>query len=212
MKKKISFIIFSIFILVCTINVSCFAGVDEVKLFLSDDLDRNVYAQQATVYAGRTFEKLGYKVRKNVLTSYFVTSSKAPVLEYIQESGDNYAFFVDCHGNSNCFAMTNGDSSTYIYPSNITGGWHFVWINACECMATSNFAEAFHTVGYSKRISMGWYLTVTTGATLEWGAHFYNVAGSMGLRDACLNAAGQCENSTPIRLYGDKEWNGYAWP
>ena len=152
MKKKI-LPIFFIVIIYFLLTHKSYAGTDEVKLFLSDDWDRNVLAQQATVYAGRTFEKLGYKVRKNTLTSYFVTGYREPVLEYIRESGNNYAFYVFAHANPQLFIMTDGNPSTAITPEFVSGGWHLVWINGCSSMANSNFAEAFHTIGYSNRAS-----------------------------------------------------------
>ncbi len=59
---------------------------------------------------------------------------------------------------------------------------------------------------------MGWFNnTVYTNACSEWWGYFKNAVTTTNLRNACLVAAGQCSNSTPIRIYGDTSWYGYAW-
>lgn len=212
MKRKIVSIFLIFLIYICLFNISCFAAVDEVKLFISSDFGIDTYAVQATTHAANTFDKLGYKIRKtSLIFNYSVTGSRNTVLNYIHESGNNYAFYVFAHANPNSFAMTNGDSSSYIYPSDITGGWHLVFLNGCSSMASTSFAEAFHTIGYDNRASLGWYLTVTNVASAEWWGYFYEAAGTMGLRDACLEAASHCSHSTPIRIFGDTSWYGFAW-
>lgn len=212
MRKKILFIFFIFLICICLFDIRCFATVDEVKLFISTDFGNDTYAVQATTYAANTFNKLGYKIRKNSLVlNFFVTGARSTVLDYLHESGNNYAFYVFAHANPNLFAMTSGDSTSYIYPSDITGGWHLVFLNGCSAMSTTSFADAFHTTGYSNRASLGWYLNVTNAASAEWWSYFYEAAGTMNLRDACLEAASHCSKSTPIRIFGDTSWYGWAW-
>ncbi len=214
MRKKISLIVLIIIAYTCLFSNFCFAGVDEVKLFISGDFGSNPYNITATNYAAATFRKLGYSVRSGPTShpNYTVTSSRSDVLTYIQESGDNYAFYVNSHGAAGIIAMQNGTSAQCIYPSDITGGWHLVWIDACNCLSNTDFANAFHTIGYSNRASLGWFNTVYNSAIAEWNGHFLSYAGTMGLRDACLAAAGDCSSSTPIRIFGDTSWYGYAWP
>lgn len=212
MRKKILSVFLIFLICICSFNISCFATTDEVKLFISGDFGTDTYAVQATTYAANTFDNLGYDIRKtSLIFNYAVTSSRDTVMNYIQESGNNYAFYVFAHAGPGVFAMQNGVASSYIYSSDITGGWHLVFINGCSSMADQSFANAFHTIGYDNRASLGWYLDVTNVASAEWWGYFYEAAGSMGLRDACLEAASHCSNSTPIRIFGDTSWYGFAW-
>lgn len=210
MKKTIKTISILLSLLILTINSVSFAATDQFRAFRSYDFEDSDSVSQAVSYAVWTFQDLGY-ANVDGTNTYTKTNDRSVVLNYIGGSGNNYGFFVYAHGNSNLFTMRTGDTTRYIYPSNISGNWHLVFLNCCSCMSTDSFADAFNTVGYSNRASMGWYNTVTIGAAEEWWSHFYSVAGTTNLRSACLAAADQCTGSTPIRIYGDKTWNGMAW-
>lgn len=210
MKRKINVISAILLLLILTINSVSFAATDQFRAFRSYDFEDSSSVQQAVSYAVWTFQDLGYS-NVDGTNTYTKTNDKSVVLNYIKGSGNNYGFFVYAHGNSNLFTMKTGDSGRYIYPEDISGNWHLVFINGCSCMATDSFADAFNTVGYSNRATLGWYETVTIGAAEEWWSHFYPIAGSTNLRSACLSAADQCAGSTPIRIYGDKTWDGKAW-
>lgn len=141
-------------------------------------------------------------------------ATKANVLNYISGTGKNYGFLVSSHGYAGLFNMdlSKDDNSARVFPSDITGYWHFVFINACDTMKTDAMAQAFKTIGYSNRASMGWSGTILNAGSREWWGYFYNSAGNMNLRAAALDAASKCQYNTPIRAYGDKEnWAGYAW-
>lgn len=212
MKKKCLIITIIFSILIILLQISSFAVIDQAKLFLSKDFKDDTSAKQAIAYSVKTLRNLGYDIKGGLpLLGYSLTDKKSDILNWLSGDGNNYAIVVSCHGNSSCFGMKNGDSSQCIYPSNITGYWHFVFLDSCSSMANDSFAKAFKTVGYNYRASFGWYTTVTTPATEEWWGYFKNEAGKTNIRSACLAAADKCSNSTPIRIYGDKTWDGKAW-
>ena len=207
-KNLIQFSVIFSFIMIM-LGTSCFAATDEFRAFNTWDFD-NTTAVETLSYAVWTFQNLGYTNSAGT-NKFNTTSSRDVVLNYIKGSGRNYGFYIKAHGNPNLFTTKSGDSSQYIYPDDISGNWHLVFIDSCSTGASDNFARKFNTVGYSNRAYLSWYKTVTVGASREWWGYFYQYAGNSGLRSACLAAADRCSNSTPIRMYGDKEWNGKAW-
>lgn len=212
MRKKLTTILIISLILVCILQISSFAVIDQAKLFISTEISKINTTNETMVYAAQTFKKLGYDVQPGTAhLNYTITGLKKDVLNYISGTGNNYALFVYAHGGTGVFTMDNTKASEVIYTSNISGYWHFVFLNSCSCMSNDAFAQAFKTVGYSNRASLGWYDTVQYIGTYEWWSHFKDFAGKENLRDACLDAASLCEHSTPIRMYGDKTWYGYAW-
>lgn len=196
------------------INTTCFASTDEVRLFLSEDFANSNSARETISLAVGTFQNLGYN---NVLgvNRYTTTNSRNIVLDYINGAGNenHYAFFEFAHGADGRFNMCKNGSIApqRIYSSDISGNWHLVFLNSCEIMTTDSMARAFKTVGYSNRATLGWYKIVEVEACQQWWSYFYHLAGTTNLRSACLSAADQCSSSTPIRIFGDKDWNGKAW-
>lgn len=212
MKKKFFITTIISMLLILTLQISSFAVIDQAKLFLSTDFQNNSLAVQAMNHSVDTFQTLGYDIQGGLpLLHYYVTNSKSTILNWLSGDGNNYGFLVSSHGNTGFFTMQSGNTSARIYPSDITGYWHFVFLDSCSSMANDSLAAAFKTTGYSNRASLGWYTTVGTDGSEEWWSYFKNVAGTTNLRSACLAAADNCSNSTPIRIYGDKTWNGYAW-
>lgn len=205
MKKILSLAIVLTLIL---FSNSCFA-VEEFQAFSAFDCDTNTYGTQANRLAVSTFQDLGYT---NSLGTgqYLTTAYKSPVLSYIQTLSNNFAFYVLAHGNTALFTMEQNNFSQYIYPEDIEGYWYLIFINSCSTFSNDEMARAFKTVGYDQRAAMGWYDTVTFTGSYEWWSHFHNVAGLTNLRSACLAAADQCDNYTPIRLFGDKTWSGLS--
>lgn len=205
MKKKIFIILNISLLLICILQISSFAVIDQAKFFIAGDIYCSL-TLQTTKYAESTFKKLGYD-NQGITSTYY----KSTVLDYISGLGNNYGFYEYGHGGTGVFTMKNGDASQYIYTSDISGYWHLVFLNSCSCLSNDAFGQAFHTVGYSNRAILGWYTTVQFGGSDEWWSYFKNEAGNSNLRTACLNAASNCSYSTPIRMYGDKTWYGYAW-
>lgn len=177
---KISLIVISIILL---LQIPCFAAVDQAHLFLSKDFENDASAVQAMMHSVSTCRTLGYDIQGgiSIIIPFSITDSKTPVLNYISGTGDNYAFLVSSHGNSSLFCMKNGDPSSYIYPSDISGAWHFVFLDSCSSLADDDFAQAFRTVGYSNRATLGWFDTVNTSASAEWWSYFKNAVGTTNL-------------------------------
>lgn len=201
-------IIISLFV---SFTTTCFAATDQVKLFMCANFENTSFSNTIMLYAALIYNRLGYN---NVSGgyNYVTTGSKSDVMSYINTSGNNYGFFVYAHGNEYVFVMNDPDSSTAISPSDISGNWHLVFLNACSNLKTDSFAQAFKTTSaYQNRAILGWYHIVTNAGASEFLENFYKYVGSMGLRDACLAAAAECEYSTPIRIYGDTSWYGWAW-
>lgn len=215
MRKKLISILTIALILICLLQFSSFAIIDQAKLFISEELAYNTYNIQVMTYAVKTFKILGYNILNGNTgaLNYHIANSRNQVLDYISGTGNNYGFFVHAHASDGAFNMSrDGDNAPQrIYSSDITGYWHFVFINGCSSMASDSLARGFKTVGYSNRASLGWYKGINNDAGAEWWKYFKDEAGKTNLRDACLNAADQCKLSTPIRMYGDKTWNGKAW-
>lgn len=212
MKKRIFVTILISILIILTLQISSFAVIDQARLFLAKEWTSSNSAVQTTLYAVRTFKTLGYDVLGSI-PWYTVTDSRSTVLNYISGTGHNYAFYVFAHGDDGRFNMCrDGDNAPQrIYSSDITGYWHFVFLNCCSSMSSDSLARAFKTTGYDYRASLGWFNTVTDVASAEWWGYFKNVAGTTNIRSACLAAADQCSHSTPIRIYGDKTWDGKAW-
>lgn len=103
------------------------------------------------------------------------------------------------------------DGITAMNHRDMKGNWHLVVMHACRSGETSLFADALHITGYSNRAFIGWYSTITNGALNEWGPKFNSLVGTMSLTNAHKTAAEQCENKTPARFYGDRNWYGWAW-
>lgn len=205
MKKIKNILVISIIMIF--ISTSSYASTNEFAAFQSNDM--NGYDTDCTSYAVWTFQKLGYNNSFGT-NNYYHTNDKGPVLNYIQNLGNNFGFYVMSHGNSEGFTMDINSNYQAIYPNNVKGYWYLVFLNYCESLSNNAFANAFQTTSASGRASMGWYANVSDAATSEWWSHFYPIAGSRDLRSACLSAADQSFLYTPIRIYGDVNWNGYA--
>ena len=204
--KKVKFIIFIFLFSILMIQNQIFGADIYFRGFMSNDFYG--LGDITNLYAATTFQQLGYINMDGINNNYTTTSNKADVLNYINYLGNNFGFYVNAHGNSNCFTMNINDSNQNIYPSDIKGYWYLVFLDCCSCLATDTFANAFQTVGYSNRSTLGWYEDVSISGAEEWWSHFSNVAGTTNIRSACLTAADQSTSYTPIRIYGDKTWTG----
>ena len=213
-SKKIymAIVIGIISLLIININGYC---IERYKAFMTNDYENLSSDLKNAVYnakdkGARTFMKLGYKnVFSNTIPIVENTSDKNVVLNWIIEKSNNYGFYIYAHGDEWEFAIRNGVPSTYIHPREISGNWHLVFLDSCSCLATDRFARAFNVIGHNRRAIIGWYKDIDHRGSSQWWNYFYAYAGNMGLRDACLKAAGKVDNwSTPIKMYGDKSWNG----
>lgn len=211
MRNKIKskmIIITLLALLSISISTNVFAATDQAGVFSTQDFVG--YYGVPTVQVAKTgIEKLGYSV-----THYNESvSSKSTVMDYINTSGKNYCLYLKCHASPTVLAIVNESASTYISQSEISGNWHFVFLDGCSTAADDGWANAFNTVGYSNRAFLGWYQTVWTDKVYDFSLVFWDEVGTKSLRDAALSAASSVpeSGSTPIRMYGDKTWWGAAW-
>lgn len=193
-------------ILICTINSY---AVEEFKAFRSKDFNGNSASDTSVYYGVWTFQKLGYR-NAGGSGNYYNNCDRNFVLNWINGYSNNYGFYEYAHGNSELFTMQDGNQWNNIYPSDISGNWHLVFLDSCSCLSTTRFARAFNIYGYGNRAIMGWYDTVLQVSSADWWQYFYRYAGNMGLREACLAAARDSAYDNPIRLFGDGDWNGIA--
>lgn len=213
MKKiKNSFItIFLLmFIFILLFQNGVFAATDQFKAFLSSDFSTDSSSLASILLACRSFQTLGYTNAMGT-DNYQKYATRSSVMNYINNSGNNYGLYISSHGNTDLISMKLNNSSEYIYPSQISGNWHLVFLDSCSSLATNSFANSFKANGYSNRATLGWYMTVTTYASSEFFKYFHVLVGTTNLRSACLSAADRCVKKTPIRMYGDTSWYGWAW-
>ena len=153
------------------------------------------------------FRKLGYSASTS--TAYYNN-----VMNWINTSSNNYGFYITTHGPSNASAAAGTSffvtqEGNYIYPSNITGNWHLVYIDACNSKRSDSFANAFRISGYSNRAYLGWATEVGMSSANQFNDYFWNTyVTTRSIQAAAVAAAGQVPGSgtTPIRFAGDTGW------
>lgn len=125
-------------------------------------------------------------------------------------SSNSYGFYVSCHGTSNYLTDIK---SWWLYSSEITGNWHFVFLDACSTAANTTWANAFKINGYSRRAFLGWSTIVSTDNTYLFATFFWPQVGLGSIRDAAVWAASKVPGAgtTPIRFYGDYTYSGRAY-
>lgn len=210
MRKSVNkvLIIFLSFLLVIMGTTSSFAaesakafGISEFYPTYIDDMD----------FAFGGFEKLGYDA--STCTAY-----RADIFQWLQANSNNYGFYITTHGpldqdaaNGVSFFLT--EEYSYIYPSDITGNWHLVYIDACNSKRSNSFADAFKITGRSNRAYLGWATQVPIVSANQFNDYFWNTyVTTRSIQAAAVAAAGQVPGSgtTPIRFAGDTSWYGYA--
>jgi hypothetical protein len=168
------------------------------------------YAQQSANLAYSGMSGLGY----NMLSSWVGSGSgMGSAIQNYWNSSTSYAFYVDCHGSP----TTLTDNSTWwLYTTNVTGNWHFVFLDACSTAVDAGWANAFKVNGYSQRAYLGWSTDVNEYPAYQFCTYFWpeavNRNHSNNIRDAAVWAASQVpgSGSTPIKFYGDTTYNGRA--
>ena len=127
---------------------------------------------------------------------------------------NSYGFYIDCHGSSTKLSS----DVTIRKSSQITGNWHFVFLDACNTASTTGWANAFKIRGYNKRAFLGWRTTVNESDAYEFCDYFWHEMCSHShsthyVQDTAVWAANQVPGSgtTPIRFYGDTSYNGRSY-
>lgn len=185
------------------------------------------YGQTDTnYYKGATTTKLavaGYK--KLGYTTSSTTSDTGSVLRStitsFMSGSTAYGLYIRAHGsaaNSNgvqLLATKVGETySNFLYTYDVSGNWHFVFLDACHTADSSNWANRFNiSSSYSNRAYLGWSGAVLTGNSYKFAVQFWPLVGTMSIRNAAVAAAAEVEGSgtTPIRFYGDTSYYGKAW-
>ena len=129
----------------------------------------------------------------------------------------SYGLYIRAHGGSaytGLYRQAGGNFYPILYRDDVSGNWHFVFLDCCYTADNNLWADQFHiSSAYSNRGYLGWYGTVTTGNSYEFAKKFWPRVGSMPLQQAASEAAGDVpgDGTTPIRFKGDTTYYGYAW-
>lgn len=169
------------------------------------------YATESKNLAATGFVGLGYN------TANWYVGKGATLTNRVRSflNGSNsYGFYIDCHGSS----TTLQSDQNIITSSQITGNWHFVFLDACSTASTTGWAKAFKIDGYSKRAFLGWSKEVNDVPAYNFCNYFWHEMCSHShstkyVQDTAVWAANQVPGSgtTPIRFYGDKTYNGRSY-
>ena len=166
-------------------------------------------ASGAATYASQGLSSLGYSVQK----AQIGTDLGAGIRSFVNApSGNNYAVYVRCHGSTSY--LTDSTYAWYVYPSNVSGNWHFVFLDACSTAASTVWADAFKINGYTGRGFLGWSGKVLVDNQYEFDSYFWPlVINGMRPREAAVQAAAKVPGSgtTPIKYYGDRSYSGRAY-
>lgn len=165
--------------------------------------------RQTVLYTASVLQKLEYT--NNAGTNQYVpVDSVQTILNYTNQAGNNYAVAIFGHG-------MNGDTSKIFFnvgtsilnSSSITGNWHLAILNVCYLLADDTFPRAFNTVGYDHRATIGFRGDVFFDDNKVYWKTFNDLAGSDSLGNIAdySNSVSGCYSV----VYGDWNWNGYAW-
>lgn len=168
---------------------------------------------QQTNDATSCFDSLGYSTFTPLISNSSTLDDN--VLLFLERS-DAYGFYIACHGNqAQTKIFTNsGDNYWEIIPSQISGNWKFVFIDACWSANGTAWSNAFHIYNTStNRAFLGWFDAVDGVSATEFTHSFFPEvkyhAYTSNIRNAAVWAATQVTGYTPIRFYGDIYYNGH---
>ena len=202
MNKKVISGILVILILLFTLSSTANAAAS-AKVFSNGN---SGHCQNCAVYAVDGLSRLGY----SPCTSSIGAITRSSMLEWIGNTGNGYAMYVHTFGGTGYFNDYYGYS---IDSSMISGNWDFVYIDSANSAASTELANAFHTVGYTNRCFLGWNGVVTTANSDTFNYYFWlTYVGTSSIRNSALNAA-SCvpgAGTTPIKLYGSTTYTGVA--
>lgn len=183
------------------------ARVFSTNFFYTRDSDRQ--------HAINGFNKLKYNV------STEDNSTRAQIFSWTNSGGsaynnNNYAFYISTHGASDIEAP-NGityfldTNSNQIVPGEISGNWHFVYIDACNSKRNNNFPNSLNITGHSQRAYLGWATEVGIAEANTFNNYFWETyITNYTIQQAAVKAAAEVPGSgtTPIRFSGDSSWYG----
>lgn len=121
----------------------------------------------------------------------------------------SYAFTFSGHGSSNSITDNKGQTNK---PSDVSGVWNFVFLDACSTAATTEWSDAFKIYNDSSNsIFMGWYENVGESVSNRFCRYLYRCVkrnSSITFYKNIWNAFEEGDDYYPLRFRGDKNWNG----
>lgn len=209
------FCLTTILVLLCSIAMNA-SATENSRSFVISEFGSS--GQADARHAANGFAKLGYS------SSLHFNFSKSGFLGWTNSGGssysdDNYAFYVSSHGPGDESASSTGiiyfidSNDNCIYPSDITGNWHLVFIDACNSKRNNNFSSSLNITGHSNRAYLGWATEVGISSASSFNNYFWETyVTRYTIQQAAINAAADVPGAgtTPIRFSGDTSWYGYA--
>lgn len=212
-RRKILVIMITALSLILIYQTSVFAKVSHFRAFIDNKTlqnpTNNAMLNQTILYTVSVLQKLEYTNNAGT-NQYLPVNSAQTILNYTNQAGNNYAVAIYGHGaagNSGTIYFNNGASQ--LNSSSITGNWHLVILNVCYLLADDTFPKAFNTVGYDHRATLGFRGNVYFDENKVYWKVFNDLAGSDSLGNIAdyANSISGCYSV----VYGDWNWNGYAW-
>ncbi|KIR03232.1 hypothetical protein P261_02047 [Lachnospiraceae bacterium TWA4] len=182
-------------------------GVNDSGIFTYDGFK---YATQSSNLAKTAFGKLGYNNKITRISSELRTT----VYAYMVSDDKAYGLYVNSHGTKRTLS-TGG--RVVLYADEVVGNWHFVFLDACSTAEDTTWANAFKINNHSKRAFLGWTKIVAVTDAYDFCRYFWPETTarnhSNSIRQAAVWAASKVPGSgtTPIRFYGDRNYNGRAY-
>lgn len=169
-------------------------GSDHAKDFGHDSVK---HSYNSAKLAESGFIKLGYIVEPTLLS-------------YLNKS-TSYGVYITCHGASDG-SFLSGDGGWKLYPSDIKGDFHLVFLDACNTAKSRNWADAFRCDN-PRRSYLVWKYSVGADLAYKFCQYFWARVGSKPIYNLALDAAASVpvKGTTPIIHYGDKSWYGWAY-
>lgn len=168
----------------------------------------NAWRIDKMTWAASAMGTLGYTATSS---SYTTSTMITDVQNYLSALGNQYAFYFSGHGNS---SMLGFKRNGWIRTSDVTGNWHFVFLDACSTAINTGWANAFKINGYNNRAYLGWNGTIRWDYGYEFADAFWQlINGTKTVRKAAVDAAACVPGAgtTPIKFYGDISYTGEAW-
>ena len=201
MSKKIISIVL-LLLVVSTVFAGTANAAASAKVFSSS---QSTYYTNCGGFAIEGFDRLGYTTHSSL-----GGITKSSMLSWIGNTGNGYAMYVHTVGGTGYFMDYYGNTIT---SANCSGNWDFVYLDSSNSAVNANFANAFHTTGYSNRCFLGWNGTITFENSNTFNYYFWlTYISYTSVRLAAISAATHVPGSgtSPTKLYGSTTYTGAA--
>jgi len=131
-----------------------------------------------------------------------------------------YGLYINAHGlgdENGVYKNAIGDLVNWeLYATEVSGNWHFVYLDCCYTSSTLNFGNAFNITGYSNRAFVGHNNEVGIVTSYQFTWRF---AGLLGYGSTVLNCLLTARDTAIISGYtdcnpgfiGDSTYTGASW-